>query len=269
MSAVLLPREALGDPPHCSSAQALARSGLAAVRSEGAVLRSIGLAWAAGAAGRSIPAIVAERLDGSNDDPGAIRALMKIVMRSTQLPAMTDIEAWGGALALRQTVASLLDLLAQEDSVLAQLPATRYAFAGRGLVKVPVRASPSPGLAATFRREGNPIRVGGLTLTALDLTPLSLGVLATTTNEMLESALPAELEAIARKAVVGDSAFTAAQVDQLAELIGAALEGHDRKQRDGRAARLPPESSAELVAQARAAAARALGRAGDLEASSS
>ncbi|MBB3175887.1 hypothetical protein [Variovorax sp. Sphag1AA] len=207
MSAVLLsPREALRDPPnHRAHAQALPRSSPSAASTESAVLRSIGLAWAAGAAGKSIPAIVAERLSG-DDDPGAVRSLLRVIMRAAQLPAMSDVEPWAGALALRTTVASLLDLLAQEESVLAQLPVTRYAFEGRGLIRVPVRASTSPSLAATFRREGDPIRVGGLTLTNLELAPLGVGVLATTTNEMLESALPDELEGIARASVIADSA---------------------------------------------------------------
>ncbi|MBB3180083.1 hypothetical protein [Variovorax sp. Sphag1AA] len=167
------------------------------------VLRAIGLTWAAGAASVSVGRIASERLDGK-DDPAAMRALLKIVTRAAQSPAMTDVDAWAGALALHQSVEALLDLLAEEDSVLAQLPASRYAFAGRGLVRVPVRISGST-LTATFRREGDPMRVGGLTLASLELAPLGVGVLSTTTNEMLESALPDELETIVREAVLGDT----------------------------------------------------------------
>ncbi|MBB3175886.1 hypothetical protein [Variovorax sp. Sphag1AA] len=84
--------------------------------------------------------------------------------------------------------------------------------------------------------------------------------------------VPRSVRQLATRGERKSSGFSAVQVETLADLIGDALEGHDRKQHQRGPAALPETPA--LIAQARAAvasaravAARALGRAGTLEAS--
>jgi HK97 family phage major capsid protein len=136
----------------------------------------------------------------------AIKAVMNVTTKAAQNPAMTNVPAWAGAL-VQDAYGSFMDLL-KPESVVPRLPLARYEFNGYNSIKIPSRtgsATTNPNLAAAFRAEGAPIRVGALTLGTTTLTPKSMGVIGTYTAEILERSTPS-IEAIIRDAMIQDTA---------------------------------------------------------------
>lgn len=137
----------------------------------------------------------------------------EMVLRGPQPPASTSDPAWASELQ-RQVWVDALDLMAPL-SVLASLPLNRVSFNGAARVTVPARKpDASPNLAATWRAPGDPMRVGGLSLTEKDLTPFSLGVVGTYSMELLErSNVDQMIERAMRRdtAIALDRAFLDAQ----------------------------------------------------------
>ncbi|SFL87333.1 phage major capsid protein [Variovorax sp. OV329] len=165
------------------------------------LLQSMGLVAQAAAAGRSLEATL-----GAANAESITRAAASLVARAVQDPATTFNEPWAGAL-VQEVATGFVDLLATEAGALVpQLPMRRVPLV-RGAARVPMR---KPGaavnLAAAWRAEGAPIRVGALTVSGTVLTPKSMGVMGTYSKEALSAAAPSDLEAIIREAILVDSA---------------------------------------------------------------
>lgn len=112
-------------------------------------------------------------------------------VKAAQNPAMTSVPEWAGALVRDGYGAFLEDLSAV--SIVAKLPLEREEFAGFNSITVAARAtSPSqdPNLAAAFRGEGDPIRVGSVGLTSKKLTPKTMGIIGTFTMELFRRSTP-------------------------------------------------------------------------------
>ena len=122
--------------------------------------------------------------------------------KAAQNPAMSNVAGYAQELT-RESYGAFMDLL-RGESVVPQLPLNRYEFNGYASIKIPARAA-TPNMAGAFRAEGAPIRVGGLSLTSTTLTPKSLAVIGTWTNELMERSTPSILEVI-RNAMIEDTA---------------------------------------------------------------
>jgi hypothetical protein len=170
------------------------------------MLFALGGMLQAGAHGSSVKAILDER-----EVDQRTRSLVELLERGVQSPAMVGDPAWAGAL-VTEAIIAFTDMLAQEGSVVAQLPALRFEFGKKGKVTVPVRAAPTPTLAAAFREEGDPIRVGAMSLAGKSLTPKSMAVIATVSNELIRGAGPGVMDQLIRASIVSD---TSRALDQL------------------------------------------------------
>lgn len=167
------------------------------------LLRAVGLAFQCQAAGVSIEAALDAR---SGDEAVKItRALMGALTRSSQSPAMTNVAGWAQEL-VPVIVGAFVDVLAEQGSTVARLPLQRYTF-GPGKLRVPMRrAGSSPNQAAAFFVEGMPIRVGALQLVPVALTAKTMGVISTTTLEMVIAAGEDVMMNVIREGSATDSA---------------------------------------------------------------
>lgn len=136
-------------------------------------------------------------------DDQALQAVVSVT-KAAQNPAMTNVVGYAQELT-RESYGAFMDLL-RGESVVPQLPLQRFEFNGYASIKIPSRAAANPNMAGAFRAEGAPIRVGGLSLTSTTLTPKSLAVIGTYTNELMERSTPNILEVI-RNAMIQDTAF--------------------------------------------------------------
>ena len=123
--------------------------------------------------------------------------------KAAQNPAMTNVAGYAQEL-VRDSYGAFMDLL-RGESVVPQLPLQRFEFNGYQSIKIPARSSANPNLAGAFRAEGAAIRVGAIGLTSTTLTPKSLAVIGTYTNELMERSTPSILEVI-RNAMIQDTA---------------------------------------------------------------
>jgi len=152
---------------------------------------------------RHVPkAQVLEERYGDNTELKAVQSF--VVQKAAQNPAMTNVPGWASEL-VQESVGAFMDLLAPM-SVLPQLSLTRYSFDGFGSIKIPMRnAAATPNLAGAFRAEGAPIRVGAAALGSKTLTPKSMGVIGTFTDEILQRSTPS-IEQLIRDFILYDSA---------------------------------------------------------------
>lgn len=130
-----------------------------------------------------------------------------MVNKAAQPPAMTSVAGWAAEL-VRDSYAAFMDALSPE-SVVPRIPMQRYDFDGYGRILIPSRASTypdDPNLAAAFRREGNPIRVGATRVSSKYLTPKSMGVIGTFTKELLRRSTP-NIEDAIRQWMLEDTAL--------------------------------------------------------------
>ena len=138
-----------------------------------------------------------------NDE--ATTTVGRICIKAAQAPAMTNVPTWAAEL-VRDTFAAFMELLAPE-SVVPRIPMTQYSFDGYNSIKIPMRnQAATPNLAAAFRAEGAPIRVGAAQLGTKTLTPKSLGVIGTFTNELFERSTP-NIEQAIRTWMLEDTAI--------------------------------------------------------------
>lgn len=134
----------------------------------------------------------------------AAKAVIGVVSKAAQNPAMTSVNGWAAEL-VREGYGAFMDML-KPESVIPRLPLNRFSFDGYNSLKIPMRnAAANPNLAGAFRAEGAPIRVGALSLGSLTLTPKSLGVIGTFTMELFERSTP-NIEQVIREAMVSDTA---------------------------------------------------------------
>lgn len=136
-------------------------------------------------------------------DDEHVKAVAGIVTKAAQNPAMTNVAGWAQELT-RDSYGAFMDLL-HGESVIPRLPLQRFEFNGFANIKIPARAT-TPNLAGAFRAEGAPIRVGAVGFTSTTLTPKSLGVIGTYTNELFERSTPNILDVI-RNAMIQDTAL--------------------------------------------------------------
>jgi HK97 family phage major capsid protein len=125
--------------------------------------------------------------------------------RATQNAAMTVVPEWAGAL-IREGTIDLLDEL-QPESVVARLPVQRGSFDDVSSVTMISRqrtAPEDPNLAAAFRGEGAPIRVGSVILQGKKLTPKSMGVIGHFSEELAKRSTR-NIESLIRDWIVGDT----------------------------------------------------------------
>lgn len=144
---------------------------------------------------------IAEERYGNDE---AALAVIGNVTKAVQNPAMTNIQGYAEELT-REAYGQFMDML-KPESVLPRLPLNSFSFDGATSLNIPYRdAVASPNMAGGFRAEGAPIRVGGLTLGKLVLTPKSLGVIGTFTNELFERSTPS-VESVIQSAMISDTA---------------------------------------------------------------
>lgn len=138
-----------------------------------------------------------------NDEGTATVA--RVCTKAAQNPAMTNVPGWAAEL-VRDTFGAFMELLAPE-SVVPRIPMERYSFDGYNSIKIPMRDPvATPNLAGAFRAEGAPIRVGAAKLSSKTLTPKSLGVIGTFTNELFERSTP-NIEQAIRTWMLEDTAI--------------------------------------------------------------
>jgi HK97 family phage major capsid protein len=117
-------------------------------------------------------------------------------------PAQTNVSGWASEL-VRDTYAAFMDTL-KPESVIPRLGLNQYTFDGFQSIKIPMRAE-TPNLAGAFRAEAAPIPVKQMGFTSKILTPKSMGVISTFSNELFERSTPNILDVI-RSAMVTDTA---------------------------------------------------------------
>lgn len=146
--------------------------------------------------------VMEERYSG-NDEVKAVSDFL--TTKVAQNPAMTTVPAWAGEL-VQESMGAFMDLL-KPMAVLPALNLRRYSFDGFGSIKVPMRngAVSTPNLAGAFRAEGAPIRVGAAALTSKTLTPKSMGVIGTFTDELMTRSTQ-NFESLLRDFILYDTA---------------------------------------------------------------
>ena len=100
------------------------------------------------------------------------------VTKGQQDPAFTYVPTWAQEL-VQNGFSAFMDLIAV-DSVVGQLPLTRYSFDGYGSLKIPTRTKRYPAdknLAGAWTKEGDPIRIGAATFGSVTLSPKNFGVM--------------------------------------------------------------------------------------------
>lgn len=140
------------------------------------------------------------------DDDG-VRAVVGETNKAAQNPAQTNVAGYAQELT-RQTYADFMNLLMPVSAV-ANLAFSRYSFDGFASIYIPMRIgsrTAQPNLSGAFRAEGTPIRVGALTLGSKILTPKTMGVIGTFTEEILRRSTPSILQVI-RNAMLEDTSI--------------------------------------------------------------
>jgi HK97 family phage major capsid protein len=158
----------------------------------------------------SVDSVLANRF-GSDEGVAAIT-------KAASAPARTDVQGWASEL-VRDTYAAFMDTL-KPESVIPRLGLNQYTFEGYQSIKIPMRAE-TPNLAGAFRAEAAPIPVKQMGFTSKVLTPKSMGVISTFSNELFERSTPNILDVI-RSAMVTDTA-QALDVAFLSNTAGSAI----------------------------------------------
>jgi hypothetical protein len=139
---------------------------------------------------KSIDRVMEERY-GRDPLAEATRHVSVLLTKAAQNPAMTAVPEWAGAL-VRDGYGAFMESL-RIEAVVPRLPLQREEFDNYNSITVSGRkttAPDDPNLAAAFRAEGGPIRVGSASLQAKKLTPKSMGVIGTFTLELFERSTP-------------------------------------------------------------------------------
>lgn len=128
---------------------------------------------------------VIDRYAGQDD---TVKAVASIVNKGAAAPAMTNVEGWAAELC-RESIAEFMELL-QPEAILPNMGLTPIDFGNSASIKIPYREQ-SPNLAGAFRAEGAPIRVGQAALGSKTLTPKTIAVISTATEEIVRRSTPA------------------------------------------------------------------------------
>ena len=134
--------------------------------------------------GKSFDAVL-DRYAGEDD---TVKAVASIVNKAAAAPAMTSVDGWAAELC-RESVSEFMQLL-QPEAILPNMGLTPIDFGNAASIKIPYREQ-SPNLAGGFRGEGAPIRVGQAQLGSKTLTPKTIAVISTATEEIVRRSTPA------------------------------------------------------------------------------
>lgn len=198
-----------GGNPTQRSAPAIATKGHLQRKGDGIdiLVRSALIEFDSYCSHESVDQVVARRYPGDLQVMETSKLLVGSVVKGVTNPAMTNVAGWAAEL-VREGYGEFMDALAPE-SVVPRIPMQRYEFDGFGKIHLPSRANrypTDPNLAAFFRAEGAPIRVGRTTTSTKYLTPKSAGVISTFTKELLKRSTPNIEEAI-RQWMLEDTAI--------------------------------------------------------------
>ena len=163
------------------------------------IIASALCAFEAHATKKSFEAVMEARYGG--DD--TLKTVAPHVVKAVTNPAMTNVEGWAEEL-MRESTQGFMDLL-RGESVIPQVPVTRFDFQGFNAINIPGRAD-TPNIAGAFRAEGAPIPVKRAALIKQTLTPKSMGVISTFTAECLRRSTPS-IEALIRQWIVQDTSL--------------------------------------------------------------
>lgn len=156
----------------------------------------------AGVTHAPVEAVIAKRF---GDDEG-VRAVVSMTNKAAQNPADTSTAGYAKELT-QQSYGAFMDLLVPV-SVVPQLALARHSFDGSSSIYIPMRSgsrSSGANMAGAFRAEGDPIRVGGMSLTSKTLTPKTMAIIGTFTEELLRRSTPSILNII-RDSMLQDTA---------------------------------------------------------------
>ena len=134
--------------------------------------------------GRSFESVL-DRYAGEDD---TVKAVASIVNKTVVAPAMTNVEGWAAELC-RESVAEFMELL-QPEAILPNMGLTPIDFGNAASIKIPYREQ-TPNMAGHFRGEGEPIRVAQAQLGSKVLTPKTIAVISTATEEIVRRSTPA------------------------------------------------------------------------------
>lgn len=134
--------------------------------------------------GKSFDSVLA-RYAGEDD---TVKAVASIVNKAAVDPAMTSVQGWAAELC-RESVAEFMELL-QPEAILPNMGLTPIDFGNSASIKIPYREQ-TPNLAGHFRGEGEPIRVARAQLGSKILTPKTIAVISTATEEIVRRSTPA------------------------------------------------------------------------------
>jgi HK97 family phage major capsid protein len=168
------------------------------------VVRAALVAFEAGVRKVSPQQVVAERY-GDDDQTKAVTG---IITKATQNPAMTTVDGWAAQL-VREGWLQFMDIL-KPASIIPRLGLRSYSFDGYGSLTIPMRnrgtgINNDRSLASSWRKEGDPIRVGSTQLGSQKLSPKSMGVIGTFTKELLKRSTP-NIEQMIREWIISDTA---------------------------------------------------------------
>jgi len=164
----------------------------------GMLVKSALIAFESGVRHINPDQVIKERYSGDEQ----MKAVADLVVKASQSPAMTNVPGWAQEL-VQESVGAFMDLL-KPEAILPKLNLREFTFDIYGKITLPMR-TPGKNLAGGFRAEGAPIRVGAASLTSVDLTPKSLGVIGTYSAEILKRSTPS-IEALIRDFMITDTA---------------------------------------------------------------
>ena len=124
-----------------------------------------------------------------------VKAVSAVVNKTVANFAQSNVEGWAAELC-RESVAAFMELL-QPEAILPNMGLTPIDFGNAAAIKIPYREQ-TPNLAGHFRGEGEPIRVAEALLASKTLTPKTIGVISTATEEIIRRANPAILSEFRR-----------------------------------------------------------------------
>lgn len=187
-----------------------------------------------------------------NDE--AVKAVSAYISKGVQNIATTTDAGWAAELTT-QAVGDFQDLL-EPESIVAQLPLERYNFGGNNKIVIPMRADRTKDIGGSFRGEGAPIKVKGASLSSKYLTPKSMAVISTFSEELARYSNP-QIESLIRRFIIADTAveldkaFLGATTGTVIEPAGmtAGLLAGDKRDSAGATA---PVSHDKVVADLRA-----------------
>lgn len=186
-----------------AGAPAIIRSQARSVNPFDHIVRSALVAFESGCRNVSTDQVFQERYA----DQEETKAVLDMVTKATQNPAMTNVAGWAQELT-REGWLAFMDIL-KPASIIPNLGLASYSFDGFSSLIVPSRvagtgANKDKNLAAAWRKEGDPIRVGATQLASKKLTPKSMGVIGTFTKELLKRSTPS-IETMIREWILSDT----------------------------------------------------------------